>query len=162
MEWFVKSFLKASLCWLVLGVSLGVAMAVHPVWTVHRTAHMHLLVLGFVTMMIYGVAYHVIPRFVGFPLYSRRAAGWHWWASNAGLALMVVGFMSRAYAGRAGTPLLAVGGTLSALGAYSFAYVMWRTIDGPAPQRAAARRARDSASAARAPLPTMKDIRGPS
>ena len=75
MEWFVKAFLKASLAWLALGVTLGVAMAVHPAWTVYRLPHVHVLLLGFVTMMIYGVAYHVIPRFTGAPLYSRRLAG---------------------------------------------------------------------------------------
>ena len=31
MIWFAKAFLKASLTWLALGVTLGVAMAVHPV-----------------------------------------------------------------------------------------------------------------------------------
>ena len=137
MDWFVKAFLKASLLWLVLGVSLGVAMAVHPMWTVHRAAHMHIVLLGFVTMMIFGVAYHVIPRFAGHPLHSQRAAVWHWWASNVGLVLMVGGFMTRAYAWRVGTPLLATGGALSALGAYTFAYLAWRTIDGRAPFRAA-------------------------
>ena len=156
MEWFVKAFLKASLAWLVLGVSLGVAMAAHPVWTMHRTAHMHMVLLGFVTMMIYGVAYHVIPRFVGFPLHSRRAAGWHWWASNVGLACMVAGFILRSYGWRYAPPLLTFGGSLSALGAYTFAYLLWRTIDGPAPLRAAAKRARllasDAASASRLPL----------
>ena len=49
MDWFVKAFLKASLVWLVLGVTLGVAMAAHPVWTVYRPAHMHMVLLGFVT-----------------------------------------------------------------------------------------------------------------
>ena len=63
MQWFVKAFLKASLVWLSLGVTLGVAMAAHPTWTVYRPAHVHMTALGFVTMMIYGVAYHVVPRF---------------------------------------------------------------------------------------------------
>ena len=69
MTWFVKAFLKSSLAWLALGVTFGVAMAAHPVWTVYRLAHVHMLLLGFVAMMIFGVAYHVIPRFAGFPLH---------------------------------------------------------------------------------------------
>ncbi|MDB4908547.1 MAG: cytochrome c oxidase subunit [Gemmatimonadetes bacterium] len=131
MEWFVKAFLKASLAWLALGVTLGVAMAAYPLWTLHRSAHMHMVLLGFVTMMIYGVAYHVIPRFTGHPLHSRRAAGVHWWLSNVGLALMVLGFVTRAYGAGIGTVALATGGTLSALGAYVFVYLIWRTVDGP-------------------------------
>ena len=143
MEWFVRGFLKASLVWLALGVTLGVAMAVHPAWTVYRQAHMHMVMLGFVTMMIYGVAYHVIPRFTGFPLHNRRAAGAQWWLSNAGLALVVCGFIARVVSPGVGTVVLSIGGTLSALGAYVFVYLIWRTVDGPVAARAASKRARD-------------------
>ena len=143
MEGFVRAYLKSSLAWLALGVTLGLAMAVHPVWTVYRQAHMHMVMLGFVTMMIYGVAYHVIPRFTGHPLHNRRAAGAQWWISNAGLVLMVCGFAARVTSATAGTAVLSLGGTLSALGAYIFAYVIWRTVDGPAGARAASKRARE-------------------
>ena len=129
MDWFVKAFLKSSLVWLTLGVTFGFAMAAHPVWTVHRPAHMHMLLLGFVTMMIFGVAYHVVPRFAGVPLHGRRAAAWHCIASNAGLALMVCGFVLRAKGHAQGTTVLAIGGALSAGGAYTFAYLLWRTLD---------------------------------
>ena len=158
MDWFVKAFLKASLAWLVAGVTIGVAMGIHPLWTLYRVAHMHIVLLGFVAMMIFGVAYHVIPRFTGYPLHSRRAATWHWWASNVGLLLMVAGFAGVANAAAWGTALVATGGGLSAMGAYAFAYLMWRTIDGPASMRAAATRAQDIAmraqAGARRPLPT--------
>lgn len=130
MEWFVKAFLRASLAWLALGVTLGLAMAAHPPWAVYRTAHMHMLLPGFVMMMIFGVAYHVIPRFTGFPLYSRRAAQAHWWVANVGLALMVTGFISRVHVATFGTLALVTGGILAASGAYTFAYVIWRTLDG--------------------------------
>ena len=161
MEWFVRWFLKASLAWLTLGVTLGVCMAAHPAWTVYRPAHVHMVLLGFVTMMIYGVAYHVIPRFAGFPLHSRRAAGCHWWISNAGLLLMVAGFAARAAGAAVGTPLLAAGGALSAAGAYTFAYVVWRTIDGPRPLREAAARAHAAVHGAAATrLPMAGGARG--
>ncbi len=136
MDWFVKAFIKAGLGWLVLGVTLGVAMAVHPPWAVYRTAHLHMNFLGFVTMMIYGVGYHVMPRFSGFPLKYRQLAGWQWWISNAGVALMVTGFILRGSPSTviAGKVLLASGGVLAAFGAYAFAFNIWRTIDGPASQ----------------------------
>ena len=148
MERFVKAFQKASLAWLALGVTFGVAMAAYPPWTIYRLAHVHMVLLGFVTMMIYGVAYHVIPRFSGNPLHSRRIAAWHWWRSNAGLALMAAGFVVRAHDPSVGTPLLATGGTLSALGAYAFVYVLWRTIDGDRAQRDASRRVAERMAAA--------------
>ena len=141
MTWFAKAFLKASLGWLALGVSVGVAMAAHPVWTVYRLAHVHTMLLGFVAMMIFGVAYHVVPRFVGFPLHRPALAGAHWWLANVGLVLMAGGFVARVLAPTVGTVVLATGGALSALGAYLFVYLMWRTIDGPAQMSAAAARA---------------------
>lgn len=130
MEWFVKAFLKASITWLALGVTLGVAMAVRPQLVVYRPAHAHMNLLGFVTMMIYGVAYHVIPRFTGHPLHARRLAGLQWWLANVGLALMVVGFCLAPHAMPASTVVLGAGGVLSAIAAYCFAYNIWRTIDG--------------------------------
>ncbi|MGH7618664.1 MAG: hypothetical protein ACREPM_15700, partial [Gemmatimonadaceae bacterium] len=87
--------------------------------------------LGFVTMMIYGVAYHVLPRFAGRPLWSKRLPGVHVWASNVGLALMCVGFVLRVSSTvdvGVGTTVLSAGGILSAAGAYVFAFNLWRTI----------------------------------
>jgi cbb3-type cytochrome oxidase subunit 1 len=131
MDWFVKAFLKASVTWLALGVTLGVAMGAKPAWSIYRTAHLHMLLLGFVAMMIFGVAYHVIPRFAGNPLRSTRAAGAHWWLANTGLAIMVIGFVLRAQGKAVSSALLGIGGTCAASGAYIFAILVWRTLDRP-------------------------------
>ena len=141
MDWFVKAFLKASISWLGLGVTLGLAMVIHPPWVAYRTVHLHMNLLGFVSMMIFGVAYHVIPRFTGHPLHSRRLAGAHWWAANLGLALLAVGFATLAGPPTLRLVLLATGGSMSAMGAYAFIYNIWRTLDGrraPVPTAAAA------------------------
>lgn len=128
MDWFVRAFIKASVAWLAAGMTLGVAMAIHPEWTVYRPAHMHMNLAGFVAMMIFGVAYHVVPRFTGVPLHNMRAAGAHFYASNVGLACMVCGFMLRARGIAAGEWLLGAGGIATAAGGYTFAYLVWRTI----------------------------------
>ena len=130
MDWFVRSFLKASLVWFSLAVAVALLMAVVPVLTVYRTAHLHVALLGFVTQMIYGVALHVIPRFFGQPLVHRRLAEWQFWCAQAGLVGLVAGFVARIQG--AVTPaaiLLAVGGTLSAAGAAFFVINVWRTMD---------------------------------
>ena len=140
MDWFVKSFIRASLAWFAAGVSLGVAMSIRPGWAVYRTAHLHMNLLGFVAMMIFGVAYHVIPRFTGHPLHSRRLAAIHWWLANGGLALFVAGFVMLPHMAF-GTParvVVAVGGILSAAASYAFVYNLWRTIDGPRARQASA------------------------
>ena len=124
MDWYVRAFLKASLLWLAAGVSLGIAMAVHPAWAVYRAAHLHMNLLGFVTMMIFGVAYHVIPRFTGHQLHSRRLAGVQCWLANVGLALFVVGLalLPRTMYATPARVIVAAGGILSAVAAYIFVY----------------------------------------
>ena len=133
MEWFVRAFLRASLVWLALGVSLGVGMAVEPAWILYRPAHVHMNLVGFVTMMIFGVAYHVIPRFTGRSLHSRAIAGAQFWLCNAGLAAMASGFVLRPHFGGAGGAALIGGGVLEAAGAYAFVYNIWRTLGSAAP-----------------------------
>lgn len=56
--------------------------------------HGHIMMLGLILMMVYGIALHVLPRFGGFPLYSERMADWQLYLANAGLPLMIVGWLT--------------------------------------------------------------------
>jgi hypothetical protein len=144
LETFILRFIRSSLFWLGVGVLLGVALAVWPRLLMYRAAHMHANLLGFVSMMIFGVAYHVLPRFVGRPLYSRRLAEVHLWIANAGLALLVGGWMLRPHL-VGGTQLLHGGALLTAIGAFCFIVNIWRTLGaagGAAPVAVAGRRSR--------------------
>lgn len=129
MDWFVRAFLKASLVWFSLAVAIALAMALWPMLTVYRTAHLHIALLGFVTQMIYGVALHVIPRFFGQPLVHPRMAEIQFWTAQAGLVLLAAGFVGRIN----GWPLsgagIGAGGVLSAVGAFCFVVNLWRTMD---------------------------------
>lgn len=129
MEAYTTGFLRASLLWLVSGVSFGVAMALHPAWAIYRTAHIHMLLLGFVTMMIAGVAYHVFPRFAAVPLYSPRLARAHLVIANVGVAGMVIGFIWRLHTPGVGGAVLGAGALASALGAYLLAWNLWNTLN---------------------------------
>lgn len=137
MDWFVKAFLKSSLAWLASGVTLGIAMAVHPAWAVYRTAHLHMNLLGFVAMMIFGVAYHVIPRFTGHPLYSRRLAVLQWWLANIGLLVFVVGLglLPQTMFATPARIVVGAGALMSGAAAYAFVVNIWRTIDGKPDRR---------------------------
>lgn len=153
MDPFVRRFIRASLVWLGVGVVIGVGMALQPRWGAFRPAHMHANLLGFVSMMIFGVAYHVIPRFSGRPLHAPRLAAAHLWVANAGLAGMVGGFILRVQAAGPGAALLGTGGALSAAGAFCFIYNLWRTLPSPAPAPAkAAKPARPTLHPAPAPI----------
>ena len=129
MDQFVHWFIKSSLAWLGGGVILGVAMAAHPEWIIYRPAHVHMNLLGFVTMMIFGVGYHVLPRVAGAPLRWPRLGMIHWWLANTGLALMVAGFFLLPSLSAIGRVTLVTGGSMAASGAFCFIVNIWRTID---------------------------------
>ena len=133
MDSYVRNFVRSSLVWLAIGVLLGLGMAIAPFHMLaYRPAHLHANLLGFVSMMIFGVAYHILPRFNGRGLHSPRLAGIHVVVANAGLALMVGGFAARITWHTAGTIALGLGGALSAAGAFMFIGNIWITIR-PAP-----------------------------
>lgn len=121
MDWYVRAFIRSSVTWLTLGVTLGLAMSVWPRLTVYRTAHMHMLLLGFISMMIFGFGYHVVPRLAGNRLYRPAWAGVHVWLANAGLAGLSLGLALRIHGITGAGLVLATGGVLASLGAYAFA-----------------------------------------
>ena len=131
MARYTLAFIWAALGYFTVGIVLGVTMAVEPAWMgTLRVVHVHVNLLGWVSMFIYGVAYHVLPRFSGQPLHSPRLADLHVVLANVGLLGMAAGF-----AGLGPWQLVALFGTLEALGGLCFVYNIARTI---APHRAPA------------------------
>jgi heme/copper-type cytochrome/quinol oxidase subunit 1 len=131
MESFVRYFIRSSLVWLGVGLLLGLWMTLEAKALVYRPAHMHANLLGFVSMMIFGVAYHVLPRFSGMPLRSRRAALIHLWLANAGLAAMVVAWLLRTTVPSTTQVLLIAGGVANAAGGFLFITNIWLTLGAP-------------------------------
>ncbi|NJD61648.1 MAG: hypothetical protein FIA93_02900 [Deltaproteobacteria bacterium] len=95
-------FLKVGMAYFVLGAFLGTLLAL-PVtreflyreapgaqW---RLAHAHLNLTGFVIMIIFGIAYHILPRFAGKPLRSEAWAAAHFWIAALATAGMIIGFI---------------------------------------------------------------------
>ncbi len=133
MDWFVRYFIKSALVFLGIGILMGMWMGFAPNATIYRPAHAHLNLLGFASMFIFGVAYHVIPRFTGNPLHNRRMAEVHWWMSNAGLVILVLGFFFLPWMPGARAAVEA-GAVIAASGAFLFIYNLWRTLDGSGPK----------------------------
>ena len=126
---YVRKFLRAALVWLVIGIAIGLSMALWPGGhLVYRPAHAHANLLGFLSMFLFGVTYHVLPRFVQKPLSERRQrwAMRHFWIQNVGLALMVAGWLARPTWGGVGQWLLIAGGPISAVGVGIFVTLAWR------------------------------------
>jgi hypothetical protein len=126
---------RAAFAYLIAGMALGAWMLIlqarrgyglaHP-WPV---IHAHLLMVGFLLLLIFGVAFWMFPRVNG----ARSRAGVAW----VGFALINVGLIARAIAepqADAGTgPVawrvaLGVAAALPVLGALAFGIALWPRV----------------------------------
>jgi phage shock protein PspC (stress-responsive transcriptional regulator) len=89
MDTYAKLFSKAALVYLALGTILGVTLGMNDDWGVRlRFVHIHFNLLGFMVMMIAGVAYHVLPRFNARPVPWPEGVKYHFILQNVGLVGM--------------------------------------------------------------------------
>lgn len=88
-------FIAAALVWGLLGAALALAGVIAPgvIPGDLLRAHLHLMMLGFVGQMIFGVGLHVLPRFSGHLLFSERVADLQFVLVNLGLPAMLAGWL---------------------------------------------------------------------
>ena len=122
-------FIFSAMIYLLIGITLGVLFFLVPETRVLRGVHAHLNLVGFVTFLIFGIAYHILPRFRGRPLHSERLAWWQCWLANIGFVGLLIFTSVSAYQ-LPGNPryFQAAFGTLLALSIYLFVYNMLRTL----------------------------------
>ena len=90
MDRYTKGFVVASIVYFFLAAVLGLWMGGANTAGWVRFAHVHFNLLGFMSMMIYGVGYFILPRFNGRTL---RWPSWvpiHFFLANIGLIGMAV------------------------------------------------------------------------
>lgn len=119
-----RLFITLSLIYALLGGLIAIAWLINPDWIPGNVAmlHAHIMLLGFVGMMIYGVAFHVLPRFSGRALYSERLANIQLYLVNLGLWLMAAGWLTLH------TWLITLGGALSWVGIALFTFNITLTV----------------------------------
>lgn len=79
-------FFRTAVIYAVLGMALGIYMAASRDFSL-RPAHAHWLLLGWVSMFLYGMFYKLFAAAQG------ALALWHWWLANIGLIVMVAGIV---------------------------------------------------------------------
>ncbi|MFQ5737332.1 MAG: cbb3-type cytochrome c oxidase subunit I [Thermodesulfobacteriota bacterium] len=131
--WFIRCAIVYFLVAILLGIYMSTAGAVYPWMPIH--AHFNLL--GWMSMMIYGVAYHILPRFSGRQLFSDKLAYGQLWLANIGLIGMAVGWGVRGSTGS--SSVLFIFSLVEALSIVFFAVNMLKTIKAapPVPPRPA-------------------------
>jgi len=100
MDKYAKAFVKASLIYLGIGSITGIIMIGWPdIRFTFTRVHTHILLLGFMAMMIYGVGYHILPRFMGRPVYSARLGNTQVWLANITLIGLSISWILEASQG---------------------------------------------------------------
>ena len=89
-------FIAAALAYALLGGLLGLVWLAHPALLPGQAlrAHAHLMLVGFIAMLTFGVALHMLPRFTGRALFSERLADAQFALVNLGLLAMVSGWLA--------------------------------------------------------------------
>ena len=134
----VRRYLKTAIGFLIFGVGLGVYMLARrelggvwasPWWT---SAHTHAILVGFVMMMILGVALWMFPRPAKEDThFDPRLAEAAYWCLTLGTAARVLGELLRPASEAAGLRWAVVlGGAAQALGLILFFWTMWSRIRG--------------------------------
>ncbi len=91
MERIIVWYLRMSVMYFVTGAVIGFVMLLWPSEAgYYIPIHVHLNLLGFMSMMIYGVGYHILPRFSGRHIYSHKIMNIQFWLANAGLLIMAL------------------------------------------------------------------------
>jgi cbb3-type cytochrome oxidase subunit 1 len=134
----VRRFLKTAIVFLVIGIALGVYMLARrelagtwpsPWWT---SAHTHAILVGFVMMMIAGVALWMFPRPAKDDThFDPRLADGAYWFLTAGTAVRLAGELARPLSAATGVRwMIVAAGGAQALGLGLFFWTMWTRIRG--------------------------------
>ncbi|MHB8881335.1 MAG: hypothetical protein ACYC69_07460 [Thermodesulfovibrionales bacterium] len=97
MDRFVKNFIIVSIVYLGISAFVGVAMLWNQSLMSLKFVHSHLNLLGWVSMMIYGVGYHILPKFAGKPLKYPKIGELQFWVANIGLIGMLLFYTMNVY-----------------------------------------------------------------
>ncbi len=130
MDRFVKNFIGMSILYLAAASIFGILMLGMPSLMPLKFVHSHLNMLGWVSMMIFGVGYHILPRFSGKPLKSPKMGEVQFWLANIGLIGMLLFYSLGTYNPETGVyrSLTVAFGLLEALSVFLFFYNMLATL----------------------------------
>ena len=90
MDRYMKLFVLMAVIYFAVGSFLGLLMATNVYTAATKFAHVHLNLLGFMSMMIFGVGYFILPRFNARTLRWPRLVPVHFWLANVSLVAMVI------------------------------------------------------------------------
>ena len=162
MEKYPKLFVKVSIFYLLFGIVFGLLMATNVVSGLNYTfVHVHFNLIGFMSMMLFGVAYHILPRFNAQPLKWPKLVPIHFYGVNIGLigmlfAYLIGGFWSSDWK----TILFHIFSTVTAVSIMLFIANIYPVLTPPAPfpQPKTEEKAKESVKETPPPVATQKEV----
>jgi len=132
----VRRYIKTAIAFLVLGLAIGTRILIRreiflqPPGPYEVSAHTHALLVGFVMMMILGVALWLFPRAErGEEQYDPRLAATAYWLLTIGTAGRVAGELARSsFASLWLRSAIVAGGLAQFAGIALFFFTMWPRI----------------------------------
>lgn len=136
MHSLVRRYIKTAIAFLVLGLAIGTRILIRreillrPPDLYEVSAHTHAILVGFVMMMILGVALWLFPRAErGEQQYDPRLAATAYWLLTIGTAGRVASELARAYSAALWLRSTVVtGGLAQFAGIALFFFTMWPRI----------------------------------
>ena len=130
-RWFVRS----ALAWLLVGLAAGILLASGVAARIPGTevvlpypTYLHLVTVGWLTNLIFGVALWLFPRDTAERPRGSDALGWVSYAGlNLGLALRLLGEPAQ-LAGAGGRSMLLLSAGLQLLGGWAFVLNIWPRV----------------------------------
>lgn len=129
-----EAYVRTAYGWLLFSLGLGAALALREALAGAApsagaaAAARHALALGFLSLLLFGMASRIVPVFGGVALWGRQLLAPLYVAFNLGVVLRVAGELAGS-ADSLGRGLVAVSGLLGYGGLAAFALVLWRTLD---------------------------------
>ena len=129
MDRFARRFIIMSIFYLGIASILGIVMLGSERALALKFVHSHLNLLGWVSMMIYGVGYHILPRFLGRQLYSAKIGEAQFWLANVGMVVMLLFYTLNVY-NPSGTYVMitVAAGIMETVSIFLFFYNMLMTL----------------------------------
>ena len=121
------NFLKIAVIYLVIGTLLGFTMGITQKFVL-VPVHAHLLLLGWASLALAGVVYHLYPA-----ASTTRLARFHFWLHNIGLPLFMVGLGLVLTGNESMLPLVIVSSIAVIVGLLLFAANVLLNIKPPVP-----------------------------
>ena len=131
MDKIPRLFIKAGLVYLGLSTVLGLLITIGPGYSF---MHSHFGMLGWLSFMVFGICYQIVPRYSGRRLFSETLPLIHFWLANIGLVGLTLSYpfmrmyMLKGYDYSDALTMVMLFGIIETVSIFMFIINIWKTM----------------------------------